>query len=425
MSATDKSGVDTMSRVIQVPRLALTGGGYAAWRPNMEVYLQRAGAEDIHKEPMDEQEWLTTSAQVREWARQADKEALALVLGAASSGSSGSQGNGDKGSSLVQGEMVREARRRVTALVERSRKVFGSLFEALPEELRVQVAHLPQGWAYGLWHWLETKYQNTEEDCVNDLIKQWMELRMEEEESFDAYRARVNRINSLLELAKEKPSARQYSFTLTDKLHPRFRQAVLALKASGQLKDAAMVQWDAVTAFINAHERSEHRLAAAEGQGAEHLAMAVRSGSSGHAGNRADGKNRTQPQQRGNDGEEQGNFDGRRPRTLAEVQCFNCEKYGHVSNRCPLPPGRAAGGAGSWKGPRPGGGGGSKQEQVGKTSAAAARSATEFVASVRQVNERDAAVQEVLDAFASDWSEEEDDCWSRRSARRSAATTLA
>jgi hypothetical protein len=339
-SAADRIGADGMSRVIHVPRLTFTGGGYSAWRPNMEVYLQRAGAEDIHKEPMGEQEWLTTSAQVRDWARQADKEALALVLGAASSSG---KGNSDTDGSLLHSDKVREARRRVTALVDRSRKVFGALFDALPEELRVQVAHLPQGWAYGLWHWLETKYQNTEEDCVNDLIKQWMQLQMEEEETFDAYRARVNRINSLLELAKEKPSARQYSFTLTDKLQPRFRQAVLALKASGQLKDAGAVQWEVVTAFINAHERSESRLAA-DGSGSSVDTVMVARGvgdrasfrkkmqrdGHGESGDRADFRMK---QQRDGDGESERN-DGRRPRTLAEVQCFNCEKFGHLSSRC-------------------------------------------------------------------------------------------
>jgi hypothetical protein len=42
--------------------------------------------------------------------------------------------------------------------VERSRKVFGMLYSSLPKELRAQAAHIPQGWAFGLWHWLETKF---------------------------------------------------------------------------------------------------------------------------------------------------------------------------------------------------------------------------------------------------------------------------
>src|SRR6185437_1345928 len=47
---------------------------------------------------------------------------------------------------------------------------------------------------------------------------------------------------------------------LLGKLQPRYKPAVLALKAGDKLKDADKVEWDTVTAFINAHERSEQRL---------------------------------------------------------------------------------------------------------------------------------------------------------------------
>ena len=118
----------------------------------------------------------------------------------------------------------------------------------------------PTGWAYGLWHWLETKFQSTEEDSVGELLGQWSSLRQDEGQSFDAYRAEVNKLAALLEHAKEKPSARMYAHTLLDRLQPRYKPAVLALKASGQLKDAAAVVWDTIAAFLNAHEREEARI---------------------------------------------------------------------------------------------------------------------------------------------------------------------
>ena len=34
---------------LQAPRLQSGGIGYAAWRTNMDVFLQRAGAEGIHR----------------------------------------------------------------------------------------------------------------------------------------------------------------------------------------------------------------------------------------------------------------------------------------------------------------------------------------------------------------------------------------
>ena len=59
---------------------------------------------------------------------------------------------------------------------------------------------------------------------------------------------------------------RQYSYTLLDKLQPHFKQAVLALKASGQLKDPEKISWDSVVSFITTQERSEQRLAGTDGE---------------------------------------------------------------------------------------------------------------------------------------------------------------
>jgi broad specificity phosphatase PhoE len=78
--------------------------------------------------------------------------------------------------------------------VERSRQAFGRIYSALPEDLRLQVAHLPQEWAFGLWQWLERKFQSTEADHVGLLLRRWIHLSMNEGESFDAYRARVNEV---------------------------------------------------------------------------------------------------------------------------------------------------------------------------------------------------------------------------------------
>ena len=41
----------------------------------------------------------------------------------------------------------------------------------------------------------------------------------------------MNQLKALLEHAKEPPSARMYAFMLLDRLQPRYKQAVLALKA--------------------------------------------------------------------------------------------------------------------------------------------------------------------------------------------------
>ena len=65
----------------QAPRLQAGGIGYAAWKPAMDVFLQRAGAEGIHRTPLTEAAWLAQSAKVEAWAAEALAAALALALG--------------------------------------------------------------------------------------------------------------------------------------------------------------------------------------------------------------------------------------------------------------------------------------------------------------------------------------------------------
>src|ERR1700691_3212940 len=95
------------------PRLQSGGIGYAAWRTNMDVFLQRAGAEGIHCNPLAEDAWKSMSSRVAEWAADALRDALALVMagGDASSSSAGSTTTVGTTSGLTA--EVKEARRLV------------------------------------------------------------------------------------------------------------------------------------------------------------------------------------------------------------------------------------------------------------------------------------------------------------------------
>ena len=231
----------------------------------------------------------------------------------------------------------------MSSTVERSRRVFGAIYSALPDELKAQSAHIAQGWAYGLWHWLETKFQSTEEDSVGELLGKWSSLRQEEAESFDSYRARVNKDHALLVHAKEKPSDRMYLHTLLDRLQPRYKAAVLALKTSDKLKDASKIDWDSVAAFINAHEREEARI---DGEAA--VVMAARGVGAGagawkkppHWNNAkasqetaASAATRTSQSEKRRGGGAAGSGEPRRPRP--DIKCFSCNKFGHFANHCP------------------------------------------------------------------------------------------
>jgi hypothetical protein len=176
LSSDDKGGAGGGGLTAQTPRLL--PGGYAAWRPAMDVWLNRAGAEDVHKKAMSEQDWQAQSTRVGVWADDALTAALALAMG---------DGTGSSSAAPEPSDAVKAARKLVTASVERSRKVYGALYSALSEELRAQVAHIPSGFAFGLWDWLERKFQSTEADSVGALFAQWVKLQQTEEESFDAY----------------------------------------------------------------------------------------------------------------------------------------------------------------------------------------------------------------------------------------------
>ena len=146
--------------LLQAPRLT-AGGGYAAWRPHMDVFLQRSGAEAVHTTEMTEKRWNLLSKTTAGWAQEAFDAAVSITI-------AGEQKIGL--AAMIKSEPLTEeqkaARKLVTAQVERARKAYGIIYSAIPEELRTQVAHIPAGHAYGLWHWLELKFQSTEQDSV-------------------------------------------------------------------------------------------------------------------------------------------------------------------------------------------------------------------------------------------------------------------
>jgi Reverse transcriptase (RNA-dependent DNA polymerase)/Chromo (CHRromatin Organisation MOdifier) domain len=347
----DKSGASAGPAAgLQAPKLR--SGGYAAWRPDMEVYLARIGAGSAHKRTMDKGQWLTLVAQVAAWSDEAVAAALADLGIGIDSGSAAAAGSTRSASSApALTEREEATRKTIRLLVEQSTKAYGAIWSALSDELRVQASkggEVPLNFAFGLWVWLEKKFQSTETDSIGELLAQWIALQQEEDESFDAYRARVNHLRTLLAHAKEPQSDNMYAYMLLDRLQPRYTQAVLALKAGGQIKDTAKIEWDTVTAFINAHERNEQRQTG--GAGAAVIAHAARGGGAGGASGNAEKKERagapSWSQQRG------GRFGGQaggsgQQRGSAQPQhdrrtCFRCDQKGHIAATCPNPPKQAA-----------------------------------------------------------------------------------
>lgn len=290
------------SAQLLVPRLQ--AAGYAGWRPAMENVLMRAGiAERDYKE--ENSDWAALVAAVDAWARADESASIALALGRVSASASSKAG---------PSAAEKESRRGAMEAVARTRRAYTLLYQALGDDLRRLVAQVPQGYAYGLWSWLETRFQSTEQDSVGDLWDEFTQLLQGDDESFDEYKARVDRVYGLLAHAKDKPSPGLYAHRLLWKLSRRYSPAVLALKASGKLKVPGDINWDEVVAFVNNHERSAQRLEADDGDRQDQgRAMAATRG-----GRRGDG---------GEDDKGRGN-------ALAGVVCYRCGEKGHIARSC-------------------------------------------------------------------------------------------
>ena len=333
-------GDGTSAQVERVPRL-LSPARYAAWRPQMNVFLTQRGLGDVLHKQRTTDEWDAMVALVRQATDDEETTALAALGIGTTKTATTSSGSGTTKTITGHGTTL-DAQRVVRSIVERSRRAFGYLYAALPDELRPQVAHLPEGLAYALWQWIEGKYQSKESDNVSALFAQWTALEQMEDETFDAYRARVNTLAELLGNADERPSARMYAYTLLERLRPHYQSVVLALHNGQALrrtkkittraeeKETLDIDWTEITRLINAHERSEQRMGQREGESDQ--AMSARRAYSARVtegqglrkertDSRSDGRSTDQP-----DWDERG-----RPK------CFNCNQYGHMSKRCTKP----------------------------------------------------------------------------------------
>src|SRR6185312_12355334 len=103
--------------------------------------------------------------------------------------------------------------------VERAKRAYAILYSAVDEDVQAMVrTSLVADYAYGLWEFLEKKYQNTDKSHVAELLRRWVALRAGEDESFDSYRARVDEVRHLLRHAKEPVTNRGYRQVLLDRL---------------------------------------------------------------------------------------------------------------------------------------------------------------------------------------------------------------
>ena len=101
-------------------------------------------------------------------AQAEEKEAFALLLREATPPADAASSAAPAASSQAKKEsdVQKKMKQRASDAISRARKAYGYLFAALPADLRLLVADVPQGYAFGIWSFLEKKFRNTQQDSV-------------------------------------------------------------------------------------------------------------------------------------------------------------------------------------------------------------------------------------------------------------------
>jgi hypothetical protein len=221
-----------------------SGAPHALWRPQMQTFLMRQGIEERdYASPIPA--WVELSRAVQASAVAEEQDAIALVLGQAPSSLK----------KETPSEEELKAKQRVASLISRSRKAYGFLYSALPVELRPLVADVPQGYAHGIWSFLEKKFRNTEQDTIMALWTSLTSVSQEADETHDVYKARVDSVVELLTNASQTVPPGLYASLMLWRLHSRYATAVLTLKTSDRLKDPKSIDWTYVAQFMAEYER--------------------------------------------------------------------------------------------------------------------------------------------------------------------------
>jgi transposase InsO family protein len=298
-----------------------SGAAYSTWAPLFLNYCTSIGLRDVLRKDIPKWKELCEAAEV--WADETREALVDAALNGgptASSSSSSAVKKEDVQAAAAAAAATQTTRAGVLRMLADSRRVYALLYRALGAELREQIP-TDEGHAFALWRWLENKFQSKEADSVGALWSQWCEMRMEPDEVFDAYRARVNKLHTLLSSAKQRVESSFYTFILLDRLRPRYTQVVLALKAGAALKDPSAIDWDAVTTLVNAHERHEQNM---NGTGEDERTMAAFSRQQKSKQTFSSSSSSSSPY-------DKQNF----PAWMHGKDCFACDRKHHVTRVCP------------------------------------------------------------------------------------------
>ncbi|GJY41621.1 initiator tRNA phosphoribosyl transferase [Tanacetum coccineum] len=210
--------------------------------------------------------------------------------------------------------------------------VKGLLFQSIPKDFILQIGNLKAG--KEMWEAIKTR--NLETDRVKEarlqtLITDFENLKMSDNDSIDAYAAKLSGIASKSATLGEVMSEHKLVKKFLTSLPRWFVHIVASLE---QVLDLKTTGFEDVVGRLKATEYSNGNNDSSGGRGRGSYSRGRGRGrgqgrgrdNSQNQGQRDSSKNREENEQKGKQHEK---------RDLSHIQCYRCDQYGHFVSKCP------------------------------------------------------------------------------------------
>jgi Zinc knuckle len=307
--SSSSSSSSTSTRSLKAPILIDTLQ-YSAWKLLMENYLVAKQLDELLSLKLTSIEW---SRMVKFIKNDSTKSNSSLLnkMGVTRSSITHipvvkQEAKNDADDGLYQNLSAGEIKE-IHIIYQKVRLLYSIIYDVIPEGLRNQIGSENYGNGVYLWNWLSDKLQGSTMDVIHILLTDMMNMKQSEDEVFDAYKARVDRLNDRLAKAEFDTPLVLYRHLVLKLLRPEYQPIVLVIDTNSSYDIIAgknIECWNKIVTTIRHYERTTLQKESNDNNDSSSV-MAVR-------GNRTKYNDRKK-----------------------NVTCYNCKEKGHYSNKCP------------------------------------------------------------------------------------------